>query len=416
MKLGPFVDAHGVLRVGGRLLNAQLSYDEQHPVILPGKNHVTQMIIRDAHERVFHAGPQSTLCQLQQRFWIVNGRRQVRMLVHKCVTCVKARPRMQSQLMGDLPAARVRQMRPFLHTGVDYAGPIWSRTSKGRGHKATKSWIGVFVCFSTKAIHLELVSDVSAAAFIAAFRRFTSRRGICSDVYCDNGTNFVGADRQMRQQLAVCMKDTEWRQLLSSSGTRFHFAPPGSPHFNGLAEASVKMAKSALRKVIGDNKLTFEEMSTFLAQVEAALNSRPLCALQTDGTDINALTPGHLLTGAPLTAVPEPNVLDEKMSVSNRWHLVQQLSQHFWARWSREYLHQLQQRQKWNTAADNLAVGDVVVVQDEMLHSTRWKLGRVVETHPGQDGRVRVVSVRTATGTFKRAVVKLSVLPLIDTQ
>lgn len=130
--------------------------------------------------------------------------------------------------------------RPFLHTAIDYAGPIWSPMSKGRGSKAMKSWIAVFVCLSTKAIHIELVSDVSSAAFVASFRRFTARRGLCSDIYSDNGTNFVGADKEMRKQLTQCLQDKEWRDELSASGTRFHFAPPGSPDFNGLAEAGVK--------------------------------------------------------------------------------------------------------------------------------------------------------------------------------
>lgn len=262
-KLRPFIDDSGLLRVGGRITNAGLAYDERHPVILIGRNEIAQLIIQDAHERVFHRGAQSTIAYLNQRYWIVKARRLVRSWVHKCVTCAKARPRTQHQLMGDLPAARVQAARAFLHTGIDYAGPIWARTAKGRGHKAYKAWIAVFVCLSTKAVHLELVSDVTSVAFIAAFRRFTSRRGLCSNVYCDNGTNFVGADREMRRQLAACLQDPQWRTMLADSGTRFHFAPPGSPHFNGLAESTVKMAKTAMRKVIGENKLTFEELATF---------------------------------------------------------------------------------------------------------------------------------------------------------
>lgn len=393
-------------------MNAQLSYDEQHPAILPTRSVITRLIILDAHERMFHTGPLGTSGYLHQRYWILRERQQVRLLIHKCVTCAKARPRSQQQMMGNLPAARVQASRPFLHTGVDYAGPIWTRTSKGRGHQAHKAWIAVFVCFCTKAVHLELVSDVTAASFIAAYKRFTARRGLASDIYCDNGTNFVGADREMRRQLTASMQDADWRSMLAGDGTRFHFAPPGSPHFNGLAEATVKMSKTAMRKVIGEHKLTFEEMATFLAQVEAALNSRPLCALPSDADDVNVLTPGHFLTGQPLNAVPEPSTVNEKESVSNRWHMVQQMTQHFWRRWSREYLHQLQQRQKWATPARNMMVGDIVLLNDEMLHSTKWRIGRVIETHPGADGLVRVATVKTSSGVFKRAVVKLSLLPV----
>lgn len=411
LKLRPIIGTDGILRVGGRLANAGLTYDEQHPMILPARSVITKLIIRDAHEQVFHRGAQSTMGQLHLRYWVLNERRQVRSLVHKCIICAKLRPRGQHQIMGNLPASRVQASRPFLHTGVDYAGPIWSRTAKGRGHKAHKSWIAVFVCFCTKAVHLELVSDVSAAAFIAAYRRFAARRGVCSDIYCDNGKNFVGADRELKKQLAASMRDDGWRVELAESGTRFHFSPPGSPHFNGLAEATVKMAKAAMKKVLGESTLTFEELSTFLAQVEAALNSRPLCAVSTDADDDIVLTPGHFLIGRPILAVPGPNELHE-MSNGNRWHLVQQLATHFWRRWSREYLHQLQQRQKWATPTRDIEVGDVVLVHDETLVSNRWRIGRVTHTHPGADGHVRVVSVKTSNGSLKRSIVRVSVLPI----
>lgn len=165
-KLRAFVDEQGLLRVGGRLLNANISYDEQNPVILGTSTPLALLIIRDAHERVFHAGPQHTSAQLHQRYWLLGERRAVRGYTHKCIVCIKARPRVQPQEMGNLPIVRVTATRAFLHTAIDYAGPIWSRTAKGRGHKAWKSWIAVFVC---------LVSDLSSAAFIAAFRRFTAR-------------------------------------------------------------------------------------------------------------------------------------------------------------------------------------------------------------------------------------------------
>lgn len=411
IKLCPFVDEKGLLRVGGRLKNSNLAYDEKHPIILTGQTAVMMLIIKDAHEMVFHGGPQNTMSQLHQRYWVINGRRVVRKFVHNCVICIKSRPRIQHQLMGSLPAARVQATRPFLHTGVDYAGPIWSRTAKGRGHKSTKSWIAVFICFTTKAVHLELVSALTSDAFVAAFRRFTARRGHCSDVYCDNGTNFVGADRDMRKHLGEAMTDDTWRAILCSSGTTYHFAPPGSPHFNGLAEAAVKMAKGALKRVIGESTLTFEELATFLTQVEAAINSRPICLVSSDGLDMAALTPGHFLIGQPLTAVPEASLLEQTIPLAQRWRLLQQMIQHFWKRWSNEYIHQLQQRQRWTKPTRNIKMGDIVIIQDECL-VTRWRMGRVVETHPGSDGLVRVVSVQTATGIIKRSVVKLCLLPI----
>lgn len=409
-KIRPFIDTNGLLRVGGRLRNAFLPYDEQHPIVLVGKSAVVILIIRDAHRRVLHGGPQNTMAQLNQRYWLINGRRQVRAEIHRCVTCIKARPKCRQQLMGDLPAARVTPSRPFLHTGIDYAGPIWSRTAKGRGHRAYKSWIAVFVCFCTKAVHLELVSDLSTAAFLAAFRRFTARRGYCTDIYSDNATNFVGADKELQRHLKQVTKDETWLTNLSNNGTKFHFAPPGSPHFNGLAESTVRMAKTSMVKVIGEQKLTFEEMSTVLYQIEAAINSRPICALQSDASDWNVLTPGHFLVGQPLIAIPEPSIIEQK-SVTNRWQLVQQITQQFWRRWSREYVHQLQQRNKWTKEMPNVKVDDIVMIQEDSFN-TNWRLGRVIATHPGEDGHVRVATMQTAGGILKRAICKLCVLPI----
>ncbi|CAL1677400.1 unnamed protein product [Lasius platythorax] len=228
--------------------------------------------------------------------------------------------------MGNLPRGRVSPGRPFLRTGVDYAGPINLRTTKGRGHRAYKGFIAVFMCLCTRAIHLEVASDYSSEAFLAAFRRFTARRGFCTDMYSDCGTNFVGADRELRD--LFCAASPDGRRIAhtaSSSGVRWHFNPPATPHFGGLWEAAVKSTKHYFRRVIGESKLTYEELSTFLAQVEACLNSRPLQALTDDPEDFSALTPGHFLIGTPLLAVPEPALTETKENTLSRWQLLQKM-------------------------------------------------------------------------------------------
>ncbi|XP_029163433.1 uncharacterized protein LOC114934891 [Nylanderia fulva] len=213
--------------------------------------------------------------------------------------------------MGDLPRARVTPSRPFQHTGVDLAGPVWLRTTRGRGHKAYKGFLVVFVCFSSRAVHLEAVSDYTAEAFLAAFRRFVSRRGLCTVVYSDCGTNFVGADRQLKALFKAAGREIQTIVgRLADRGVRWSFNPPAAPHFGGLWEAAVKAVKHHLRRTIGEARLTFEELSTFLTEVEACLNSRPLEALTDDPDDLRALTPGHFLVGSPLLAIPEPSLLD----------------------------------------------------------------------------------------------------------
>ncbi|XP_044745123.1 uncharacterized protein LOC123306987 [Coccinella septempunctata] len=151
------------------------------------------------------------------------------------------------QKLGNLPEFRTRPSRPFLKAGVDYAGPYNIRASPGRGQKTYKGYIALFICLSTHSVHLELVSGYSSKEFIAAFRRFTSRRGFCSDIYSDRGTTFVGADKELRElfEKSTAFIDTVFRTLVAE-GTNWHFNPPAAPHFGGIWEAAVKSAKHHL--------------------------------------------------------------------------------------------------------------------------------------------------------------------------
>ncbi|XP_029672439.1 uncharacterized protein LOC115241052 [Formica exsecta] len=338
-KLSPFLDENSILRVGGRLKHAILSQDERHPMIVPTASWLTQLLVEACHRRTLHGGVQLTLGLLRLRFWILQGRSRVRQLLHRCVICTRWRAATPQTTMGNLRHGRVTPVRPFLRTGVDYTGPIQLRTSKGRGQKAHKEFIAVFVCLCTKAVHLDVVSDYTSDAFLAAFRRFTSRRGLCEEIYSDCGTNFIGADNALRELFAA--SSTSGRRIAhaaTTEGIKWRFNPPAAPHFGGLWEAAVKSTKHHLRRVIGETTLTFEEMTTLLAQIEACLNSRPLRALSDDPDDISALTPGHFLIGAPLLAVPEPSLIKEPDYSLSRWQHLQKMRDHFWERWSREYI------------------------------------------------------------------------------
>lgn len=199
-----------------------------------------------------------------------------------------------------------------MNTGVDYAGPVWLRTSKGRGHKAVKAFIVVFVCLSSRAVHLDVASDYSADAFLVVLRQFVARRGLCRTLFSDCGTNFVGADSQLRNLFSAA--NAEGRRIATFAAQeriQWRFNPPAAPNFGGIWEAAVKSMKYHLRRVIGDSTLTYEEMATLLSQIEACLNSRPLQPLTDDPEDFAALTPGHFLIGSALSAVPEPSLGQE---------------------------------------------------------------------------------------------------------
>ncbi|KAL6417917.1 hypothetical protein ACFW04_011576 [Cataglyphis niger] len=412
VKLVPFSDPLGILRVGGRIKHALLAYDERHPAILPGSSHLTQLIIEACHRRTMHGGVQLTLGTVRQHYWIPRGRQMVKAVIHRCVTCARWRGATQKQIMGDLPRLRVTPARPFLRTGVDYAGPIQLRTTKGRGHRSYKAFIAVFVCLSTKAVHLEVVSDYSADAFLAALRRFTARRGLCRSLQSDCGTNFVGADAQLRAFFTA--SNPAQRRIadqLANDRIQWRFNPPSAPHFGGLWEAAVKSLKHHLRRVLGESTLTYEEMSTLLAQIEACMNSRPLQALSDDPDDLAALTPGHFLVGTALNALPEPCLVDAPIGRHSRWQLLQKMRDHFWDRWSREYLHSLFQRPKWWASNKEIRIGRLCLIRSDNTPPTRWPLARIIATQPGEDGQVRVVTVRTATSELTRPIVKIVLLP-----
>lgn len=412
--LNPFLDDDEIIRVGGRLQNSDLSFESKHPIILPNSHVFIFSLCRHYHMKNCHAGPQALLANLRQQFWIIRGRDVVKKVVYKCNSCFRARPKLYNQIMGSLPRHRVEPARPFLHAGVDFCGPVWVRY-KGRGQRSDKAYIAVFVCFATKAVHIEIVSDLSSKAFLNALDRFVSRRGFCRYLYCDNGTNFVGGSRELKELRTLFLNQNMDDQIVrtcADAHIQFVHIPPRSPHFVGLWEAAVKSAKHHLYRVLSAATLTYEELTTITAKIEASLNSRPLTPLSSDPSDFGALTPGHFLIGSPLSAIVEPDLTHLNVNRLDRYQKLRQLYQHFWQRWQKEYISELQQRGKWKTLSNNVTVNTLVLIADEGVPPQNWILGRIIEVHPGPDGLVRVASVKTPTGIIKRAIVKLAPLPV----
>ncbi|XP_062557682.1 uncharacterized protein LOC134222533 [Armigeres subalbatus] len=357
------------------------------------------------------------LAIVRECYWPLRVKTQIKKIIASCQLCVKHRPVLGSQLMGNLPESRVNPAPVFSKVGVDYAGPFLLRLSQ-RSPKTCKAYVLVFICMAVKSIHMELVSSLTTEHFIAALHRFASRRGLPSDVFSDNGTSFVGANHELaalRQLFEDELHQRKLAEFCSVKGIRWHFIPPRSPHFGGVWEAGVKSMKFHFKRVIGETRLTYEEMITFLAQTEAILNSRPLCPLSDDPNDTAILTPSHFLIGRSAMALPQPSYTNENEGRLSRCEHLQQMMQHLWGRWSSEYLHHLQTRQKWHTGnVKNYRIGALVLLLDENLPPQHWRRGRIIATHPGRDGAVRVVTVKTGSGEFKRSVTKIAVLPSVE--
>ncbi|CAB0033670.1 unnamed protein product [Trichogramma brassicae] len=410
-KLHPFIGYGGLLRVGSRLQHAPLSYDEKFPIILPGRCLIVRRLIELAHEDTLHGGPQLMRSHLGRMFWILHGPRIVHTVYQNCVRCARFRAAALEQLMGPLPAVRVTPGRPFQATRLDYAGPLPVLFSRGRKAPSTKGYIAIVICMVVRAVHVEVVSDLTTGAFLAAFSRFCARRGRPAVLYSDNATTFKGAARELRELFSEGSNLTELaRNFMQKRGMVWKFIPPRAPHFGGLWEAAVRSFKHHIRRVIGDARLTFEELSTVAARIETCLNSRPLCSRSSRPEDYEALTPAHFLVGTSLLDYPDPYV-SRTLSFTNRWRLLRGMRDMFWSRWRQEVLSQMQQRSKWLTARESLQPGDMVLLRDDLCTPSSWPLARVVQVHPGPDGLVRVATIKTDSSTFTRPIVKLIKLP-----
>ncbi|XP_058448973.1 uncharacterized protein LOC131428930 [Malaya genurostris] len=403
--LHPFIDpVDGILRVGGRVKKAFIPYDSRHQMLLPAKHPFTELLIRHEHQNNLHAGQRALLAIIRRRFWPLQTKNVIRKVIRQCITCFRANPIKTTQLMGNLPSYRVQPSPAFFHTGVDYAGPFFIRAlTQARKPMITKRYVCLFVCLSTRAIHLELVSSLTTDAFLATLRRFTGRRGPVSKIYSDNATNFIGAEAELEQLGKLFDTDEHAKQLTEFCGSQsisWSFISPRSPHFGGIWESGVKSVKYHLKRVVGSNKLTFEEFSTVLVQIEAVLNSRPLTLCSDDPNDLTAVTPAHFLVGRQLQSIPEPSYINLKLSTLSRWQLVQVIQQHFWKRWLAEYLPEMQNRQKWYKIT-KIRPGALVLINNPNVPPMQWPLGRIIRTHPGDDNIVRVVTIRTAKGECK---------------
>jgi len=413
--LQPFLE-NGIMRVGGRLKNAlYLDQYQRSPILIPQNSTIANLILQNEHEKLMHAGSQAMLANTRLKYWIIGGRNTARHIFHKFIKCFRFRPVIVEPIMGNLPAERLEPCRAFKKCGVDFAGPITIKTSLRKRAAVTKGYICIFVCFSTRAVHIELVSDLTSDAFLNALKRFIGRRGVCSDIYSDNATNFVGANKKLLELKCLFQSATHLDKMynaLATEGINWHFIPPRSPHFGGLWEASVKSIKTHLYRVLGESHLTYEELNTILIKIEAVLNSRPLTPLSSDPMDATPLTPAHFLIGEPTCSVPEPDLSAVPDNHLKRWQRVTRLTQCLWKRWNDEYLSQLQTRKKWlSNKGPNLSVGTLVLIKEDNITPLSWSLGHVVRVQGGAGGVIRVATVLSHGKELKRSVRKLCPLP-----
>lgn len=395
---------NGLLVIQGRA--SKFSGTEKfcnNPIILDGNHKIARLLIFECHVKLNHGNSQTVINELRQEFWITRLRSALRSVLTKCAMCQKRRGKPSIPRMSELPIGRLTpHVNPFSHCGLDYFGPI--TITIGRRHE--KRYGVLFTCLTMRAVHLEIANSLTTDSAIMAIMRMTARRGQPAVIYSDNGTNLRGAS----EEFSAAFKNIDQSKLREFGARNFiqwEFNPPSAPHMGGVWESMVKSVKNALKNTLETEHPNEEVLRTLFAEAEHTVNSRPLYYVSSDPADPEAITPNHLLFGASSrNLLPRRYELLER-SHKKQWATAQNLADHFWRRWQKEYLPTLICRKKWAVEAQALEVGDVVLIIDDLAPRNIWRKAIVEEIFRAKDGQVRTVRLKTATGFLKRPVVKL---------
>ncbi|XP_077978115.1 uncharacterized protein LOC144433645 [Glandiceps talaboti] len=413
-----FLDGKGILRLGGRLHNAPIDYSTKFPALLPRNHEFTHLLIRHAHFKVFHAGIQSTVTHIRQRYWIPSIREAVKAALRKCVTCKKVNGKSYDMPVSPpLQSCRVNKAPPFTVTGVDFTGTLY--VTNGSHANEGKAYICLFTCAVTRAIHLEVVTNLSTVSFLNAFRRFAARGSLPTKMISDNAMTYVNA----AEEITNLLNSREIKDYMNNHRVEWMFIPKRAPWFGGFWERLIGLTKTTLKKVLGRAHITLDELTT-LTEVETILNDRPITYASDCPDDYEPLTPSLLLHGRLMNTLPyelidddtltDPTftVRDQTTLVKRKQHLAN-LHEHFWHRWSSEYLPALHERHNPNGKTNNtIQVGDVVLIQSDDKRRVNWNLALVLELRYGNDGLVRSAKIKTKGGQTNRPINKLYPLEL----
>jgi hypothetical protein len=407
-QLDLFCDEKGIWRCGGRIHHSDFPYATRHPILLPRKHYYTLLCIKEAHQRVCHNGVKETLTELRTKYWVAKGRMSVQNVISKCNLCRRyGGLTYRVPPPPPLPSFRVTELPPFSYTGVDYAGPLHVKPDyPAHALCEQKVWICLYTCCITRAVHIDIVSNLSTPSFIRSLKRFISRRGLPHRMISDNGTTFKSAAKELQR----VVNDKEVKKYLSDSRVVWTFNIEKAPWWGGIFERMIGLTKKCLRKIIGRAKFSFDELLTAVTEIESVLNSRPISYVSS--TDLEEpLTPFHLLVGRRLSSLPdelcyrrvamEYTTESSPILLNRRLKYLHLILDKFWLRWKNEYLLNLREqyiKMKQSPNARLIQVDDVVVIQSDECPRGFWKLGKVTELIMGKDKEVRGGVVKTLTG------------------
>ena len=407
-----FLDESGLIRLDGRLNNASLDSDTKFPYLIPKHHAVTELLIRRAHVQTKHSGMRSTVTQLRQRYWIPTIRQVVNTKLRHCTICKLASGKPYSKPeTPPLQASRVREAPPFTVTGCDFTGALYVVQKEGGAEM--KVYIALFTCAITRAVHLEIVPDMTTQAFLNAFRRFSARRSTPTQMISDNALTFTSAADYIKSLL----NDPAIREYMREHQINWSFNPKRAPWWGGFFERLIGLTKIAIQKTLRRSRITMDQLVTLVTEIECALNNRPLTYI--DSMDVTeALTPAHLLHGRQLTMLPHEtcdmndpdyHVVDQSALVTRSKKLAS-IFERFWQSWSSEYITALRERHIQSKVGSdkNIAkVGDVVLVHSDDVKRVNWKLAKIESLIFGNDGIARAARIKTQNGITNRPLARL---------
>lgn len=277
-----------------------------------------------------------------------------------------------------------------------------------------KRWVVLFTCLSVRAVHLEIAHSLTSQSCVMAIRRFVARRGAPETIWSDNGTNFVGANNILKEQLLKINESCA--ATFTNARTSWRFNPPYAPHMGGAWERLVRSVKTAMITINEHiHRPSDEVLETVILEAEAIVNSRPLTYVPLDSSSDEALTPNHfLLYGTQGVNQPPIPLKDTHAPLRDSWNMAKNIVDEFWRRWIREYLPELTRRTKWYQPVKPLEVGDLVIIIDEAKRNG-WTRGKILDVKTGKDGQVRKATVLTSNGVQTRAAVNLALLDVGQT-
>ena len=409
--LEPKIGDDGIMRVGGRLKYADMNQNAKNQMLVPANHHVTLLLVRHMHHvTCLHSGVEHVLATLRADYWIPRARPLLRRILRDCMICRRLGARAMKQKMADLPPERLAaNQRPFTFVGIDCFGPILVN----RGRSVVKRYGIIFTCMTVRAVHLEVLPNLTTDAFINALRRFMSRRGKPRRLFSDNGTNFVGAVKELGTALQEWNNKRKLQKFLLQEAIKWSFNPPAASHMGGVWERLIRSVRRSFNAVVRGTTLDDYELQTVMCEIEAVVNNRPITKVSDDKNDEEPLTPSHLLSLGSTGTLP-PVIGENGDQYRRRWKFIQHLVDRFWRRWSREYLPSIQHRRKWVTDSPNAHVGDLVLIMDELTQRNQWAMGRVVGLNIGRDGKVRSCELQTQKGRCVRPIAKLCLLEAAD--